>query len=291
MRLVSYQPCGGAPFRRLCLLDARELDAGPGQTLNLFGCVFTNAIVEHIDEFSYISLPQSSDWSFDRDAFAKENPDYSNVRFGPVIETVLDAHILKGAWPELLDDHDMFVLEVVKQMKALPKVDADDVDLCGSKLSYRRQEINTWELYASYLLMERDMSVVYGQDENIHFQSNYIPKQGLDAWVIEFNKRLMRLAQEADLLCGYFCLEDDRGRQPTSAVYFVSPTGSVYQRRLDTSEFIHIGLRGNYPEMIISHTDETTNFTFEYSKFLPPDYNRFRDLTRSSNSLELLRYI
>lgn len=295
MRLLSFTACGGKPFRTLAVADA-QLTEGLHEELRMFDCVFTNVTVRVENDVTHLDIPTHLDWTPDFSVERTSDPEYIEIvgQYSPSIETLLSAHIIKGALPTLVQDHDAFIDNIVAQINALPQIDPDDIKRSKNCLWYKNMQVNTWELYQNYLMVGGDLYVKYGADQQIHFANNHIPEQGLTWWVTEHNKQVMKFAQENEMLCGYFSFANDRWPHNTKTQYtFVYPTGVAHPILVDDREFYHMAMLNKFPVLSWRQDGDSRVLNFEYREYFPEAYHKYRDTVSVANNMTLgvLRFI
>ena len=296
MRLLKYGACAGEPFRRLIVEDAGELEIGIHPKIEAFGCMFTNVNVGRVsDSLVEFDIPQASDWSVVMaDSFLL--PEYRE-RIGdhtPRIEMMLDAHIIKGKLPTLVQDFDAFVEELRAKVATtgLPNIEFmhDRINQTDKGYSF-----DLWMLYKYNLMLDGKMNVTRSKAEELIFQDNHISEKGTEWWLREHNKQLMELARTHDMLAAFITFGVSNRNDREFFYTFVMSDGSQTQRPVDASEFMHLSVHGKFPDVAIVDNEGGYNFDCNFIHHFPKAYHDLQDATNitigHNYALNLLRFI
>ncbi|AWY08323.1 hypothetical protein HOT49_gp043 [Erwinia phage vB_EamM_Alexandra] len=296
MRLLSYGACGGTPFRRLVVKDDGQFEVGVHPKIEAFGCVFTNVNVGRIaDDAVEFDLPDSGDWAIDMaDYFL--SPEYKQWVGGhtPRIETMLDAHVIKGKLPTLVQDYDAFYADLQQKINAL---DLPDIVFEHNtiKQTSLNQKFDVWMLYKYNLMLDGKISVTRSNVGELVFQEDFISAKGTTWWLREHNKQLMELAARHDMLAAFITFGVSHRNQQEFFYSFITNEGDQTQRPVEPAEFLHMSVHGQFPELVITDRGKDYNLAVNYRQFFPESYHTLKDavhITIGSNyALNLLRFI
>lgn len=296
MRLLSYGACGGTPFRRLVVKDDGQFEVGVHPKIEAFGCVFTNVNVGRIaDDAVEFDLPDAGDWSINMaDYFL--SPEYKQWVGGhtPRIETMLDAHVIKGKLPTLVQDFDAFYADLQQKINALNLTDIV-FEHNTIKQTNLNQKFDVWMLYKYNLMLDGKISVTRSNVGELVFQEDFISAKGTTWWLREHNKTLMELARRHDMLAAFITFGTSHRNEREFFYSFVTQEGDTSHRPVDPAEFLHLSVHGQFPELDIKDEGEGYRLNVNYGQYFPQAYHDLQkavNITIGSNyALNLLRFI
>ncbi|UAW96188.1 hypothetical protein MPK64_gp044 [Erwinia phage pEa_SNUABM_16] len=296
MRLLSYGACGGEPFRRLIVEDNGLLEIGVHPEIKAFGCVFTNVNVgRRIDGTAELDLPDAKDWSIEMaDYFL--SPEYKQWVGGhtPRIETMLDAHVIKGKLPMLVQDFDAFYADLQQKINALnlPDIVFEHNRIKQTNLN---QQFDVWMLYKYNLMLDGKISVTRSNLGELVFQEDFISAKGTTWWLREHNKQLMALAAKHDMLAAFITFGTSHRNEREFFYSFITHEGDTSHRPVDPAEFMHLSVHGQFPELVITDEGEGYRLSVNYGQYFPKAYLDLQAATNitigSNYALNLLRFI
>lgn len=296
MKLLSYEACGGTPFRILRVEDSGQLADGKHERIDLFGCIFTNVAVSHDIRTgdAILSLPTANDWrvNLTNPMFTKEYMDWFDG-YSPTIEVLLDAHKLKALLPNITQEFDQFVAWLKEQVAKMPTLEVVfDRDTLKAVKTGNKYDI--WMLYRHYLMVDGNLIVTRNPEGDVIFHDAHISEKGTQHWLHEHNKEMMRLAAENDLLAAYITFGVDRGR-PQYQYTFVARDGGYIHRPVDDAEFTHISIRGQMPVVLFKDEGANLNLKVNIDQHFKQKYLDFTRTAQPSigynHALNLIRFI
>jgi len=296
MRLIKYHACGGEPFRRLIVEDNGQFEVGVHPEIKAFGCVFTNVnVVRTADNQVEFDLPGPKDWSIEMADYFM-SPEYKVWVGGhsPSIETMLDAHVIQGKLPTLVQDFDAFYVDLQQKINAL---NLPDIVFGHNtiKQTNRNQHFDVWMLYKHNLMLDGKISVMRSNLGELVFQEDFISAKGTMWWLREHNKQLMELAAKHDMLAAFITFGESHRREREFFYSFITHEGATTHRPVDPAEFMHLSVHGQFPELVIVDEGEGYRLTVNYRQYFPKAYLDLQaavNITVGDNyALDLLRFI
>ncbi|QYW05064.1 hypothetical protein pEaSNUABM21_00050 [Erwinia phage pEa_SNUABM_21] len=303
MKLLALIPAATTNvFRTLhCVGTAEEFPVGEHPKWDGFGLNLTNVKIipdlakDAVPDSFYVTIDSHLDWSVDLDRIDTFSADYLIWcgKHTPSIEAVLEAHMIKGQLPNLVQDFDAFVADLQERLDNMTSLAKDRMTISGSTLidSDTTAKYNLWAIYRHCLMLDNKMVLLYGKDNHIHVSDTHVSEKGIGWWLTEHNKHMMSIAQQNDLLAAYITFERD-----SSGYTFVGADGTQVKRPVESSEFMHMAHHGLFPKVVVREDEDGRNFelSFDYAEYFPQAYHDFVNHAwagRSDRSRDLVRFI
>lgn len=294
MQLLAYIPAATTGvFRTLRVLDL-GLEPGHVEELKLFNCVFNNVeiVSSEVPGVSDILIPDAYRWRVDPH-FIRLDAEYIYWcgKHTPSIEQMLDAHIMKGHVPDLIEDFDQFIVWLKAELAKLPRVATDDLKFAGSEMKHGNNRYDLWLLFKHYLMLDGQMTLTHSPENDIGVSDLFISDKGVRWWLVEHNKTLMDIARSSNMLAAYITFDTRRGGAHYSFVY---DDGQTVVRHVDESEFMHMAVHGQFPKVSITESDTVYDLNFDFAEFFTEKYHKYNNhvfIGGHSEARDLVRFI